>query len=151
MANDKGAQFRRQLERVAANTDDAGRVRAAPGKSAAGDAKRRAQAQDGDKPLRQLDKQPYKRAKSGSDAETTTLASGKPAAQHGKAKSDGGNERNQQAAQSVGPFVPVTIERSNDVMLGGARGRDQGDNGALLALGGAALACWLFVQIKYGR
>lgn len=146
MANDKGQQFRRQLDRVAANTDEAGRVRAAPAKSAAGEAKRKAQDQQGDKPLRPLDKQPYKRAK-GDNLVVATA----PQPAHGKAKDDSAAERNQQAAQSVGPFVPVPIERSNSTMLGGAKARDQADNTTLLALGGTALACWMFVQMRYGR
>ena len=109
----------------------------APGKSMAGDKKRRVE-RDTVSAIR-------KRRK---DIEPVP----QPApATVGKVKDPEASASNSRAVQQGPPFVPVLEENSNQKMLGGYRARDGGDNNSLLVLGGFAAAAWLFVQLRYGK
>lgn len=130
-------KFGKQLRYVVQNTDpDSGAVVASAGKSEAGDRKRK-----GNDEIALAIKR--KRDERNEEAAKPTV----PA----RAKDPSASESNQQAAQTVPPFVPVPIEKSNATYMGGAKARDQADNTSLIMLGGAALTAWLFVQMKWGR
>ncbi len=109
----------------------------APGKSAAGDKKRKVERGTVDA-IR-------KRRK-----EVEPVPQPAPATV-GKVKDPNAAANNSRAGQNVPPFVPVLEEDSNQKMLGGVRTRDGGDNNSLLVLGGFALASWVFVQLRYGK
>ena len=71
--------------------------------------------------------------------------------QHAKAKDEHDTAQNAQAAQNSPAFIPNVVENSSGKYLGSNKYRDTGDNSSLLLLGGAAVAAYLFVQLKNSR
>ena len=135
MALRSKSQVMRGFDRLEANQDaETGKVLANAAKSKEGAHKRRL-----------LDETP--------DPTAVVTQSGavKRNRQHAKAKDEHDTAQNAQAAQNSPAFIPNVVENSSGKYLGSNKYRDTGDNSSLLLLGGAAVAAYLFVQLKNSR